>query len=521
MAKMVFATRARQVIIDAPVQLWGGLGWCRPVVESLYREIRALRIYEGRDRGAATHHRRDLLSDVTTESWRPCRHLRRTCRRDQQARRFCSTARAVLPGQLNCATELLDRWVGAAAATARAHPGAGVRWSYAELRRRRIASPACWSRPGPRARATAMLLRQQFADAGGACWFAVVRAGGIAVGSMPLLRQELRRSSPRPRSRMRCAMRASPRNCTGAPPCPDADESAALPRTRQARTDRCPRRRHFGHVREREDLEGRHLHHRLHLRHHRPAQGHDALPPRRDGRLRHLARATCCVPHDDVFIGSPPLAFTFGLGGLLVPAPVGASTVLLEKPRPMCCSAAIAQFRATILFTAPTSYRAMAGRSRPRSVVAEEMRQRRRGRCPATRALGRTSGIEMIDRHRLHRTAAHLHLARRGACGRAPPARRAGLLACVLDDEGRELPRGQVGHLAVKGPTGCRLRADERQQLRAQRLEPHRRRLPDRRRRLLRLPGAQIDDMIVSGGWQIAGPGWRRAAAAPKVASAA
>jgi 2-aminobenzoate-CoA ligase len=63
-----------------------------------------------------------------------------------------------------------------------------------------------------------------------------------------------------------------------------------------------------------------------------------------------------------VFIGSPPLAFTFGLGGLLVfPLAIGASTVLLEKASPDALLPAIARFKASVCFTAPTSYRAMAG----------------------------------------------------------------------------------------------------------------------------------------------------------------
>ncbi|HNK17070.1 MAG TPA: AMP-binding protein, partial [Piscinibacter sp.] len=210
------------------------------------------------------------------------------------------------------------------------------------------------------------------------------------------------------------------------------------------------------------------------------------------------------------FIGSPPLAFTFGLGGLLLfPLSVGASTVLLEKASPDVLPAAIAQYRATILFTAPTSYRAMAGllaghdlSSLKKCVSAGEALP------AATRALWKeASGIEMIDgigsTELLHIFISHDEAhARPGATGTAVP----GYVACVLDDEGRELPRGQVGHLAVKGPTGCRYLADERQR--------------NYVRKGWNLTGdaylidadgffvyqARTDDMIVSGGYNIAGP---------------
>jgi 2-aminobenzoate-CoA ligase len=178
-------------------------------------------------------------------------------------------------------------------------------------------------------------------------------------------------------------------------------------------------------------------------------------------------RATLRTQPDDVFIGSPPLAFTFGLGGLLLfPLRVGASTVLLEKLSPALLLQAIQDYRATTCFTAPTFYRQMvplAGRfdlsSLQKTVSAGE------ALSIATRELWQeATGIDMIDgigaTEMLHIfiSAAGDDI-RPGATGKPVP----GYQACVLDDDGKPLPPGTVGRLAVKGPTGCRYLADERQ----------------------------------------------------------
>ena len=225
-------------------------------------------------------------------------------------------------------------------------------------------------------------------------------------------------------------------------------------------------------------------------------EGHDALPPRRPRDLRHVLRKSVPKPStDDVFSGTPPLAFTFGLGGLLCfPLRVGAAALQLEKATPELLLSAIDEHRATICFTAPTAYRAMtplAGKfdlsSLTKCVSAGEA-------LPA----GDARGVEAGDRHRDHRRhrrdrdAAHLHRGRRrrhppGATGKG----RAGLH--------RVRPRrsGQAGSGGRRRPAGgerpdrlplSRRRAAE--ELRAERLERHRRRLRDGRRRLLLVPGA-------------------------------
>jgi 2-aminobenzoate-CoA ligase len=178
---------------------------------------------------------------------------------------------------------------------------------------------------------------------------------------------------------------------------------------------------------------------------------------------RHVLRAR----PDDVFIGTPPLAFTFGLGGLLLfPLRVGACAVLLDRPSPEDLLAAIARFRATVCFTAPTCYRQMAPlaarhdlSSLTRSVSAGEM-------LPvATRAAWQeATGLAMIDgigsTEMLHIfIAAAGDEIRPGATGKPVP----GYQACVLDGDGKPVGPGVTGRLAVKGPTGCRYLADARQ----------------------------------------------------------
>ena len=173
---------------------------------------------------------------------------------------------------------------------------------------------------------------------------------------------------------------------------------------------------------------------------------------------------------DDVFIGTPPLAFTFGLGGLLLfPLRVGASAVLLERLSPESLLAAIQEHRATVCFTAPTYYRQMAQlatrmeagslRSLSRSVSAGEA-------LPiATREAWKlATGLDMIDgigaTEMLHIfiSAAGAET-RPGATGKPVP----GYQACILDEHGRPVGPGVVGRLAVKGPTGCRYLDDPRQ----------------------------------------------------------
>jgi 2-aminobenzoate-CoA ligase len=177
---------------------------------------------------------------------------------------------------------------------------------------------------------------------------------------------------------------------------------------------------------------------------------------------------SCLKPtEDDIFIGTPPLAFTFGLGGLLCfPLRFGAATVLVEKLTPETLLEAIQRFKATILFTAPTMYRAIAGLWKNYDLSSLEKCVSAGEALPdATRQLfKRASAIEIIDgigaTEMMHIFISHTpEGVRAGATGRAIP----GYQATVLDEDGKPCAPGTVGRLAVKGPTGCRYLADERQ----------------------------------------------------------
>lgn len=219
---------------------------------------------------------------------------------------------------------------------------------------------------------------------------------------------------------------------------------------------------------------------------------------------------------DDVCIGTPPLAFTFGLGALLTfPLRYGAATAMVEKATPASLLQSIDDLGVTISWTAPTFYRQMAAlvKNPPagkqfklttlkKSVSAGEA-------LPlSTRVMWReATGIEMLDglgaTEMLHVfiSAAEADV-RQGATGKPIP----GYKACVMDDNGNPLPPGQVGRLAVKGPTGCRYLADERQKNYTKGGWNY-----TGDAYMMDADGyfwyqARTDDMIISAGYNIAGP---------------
>ncbi len=179
---------------------------------------------------------------------------------------------------------------------------------------------------------------------------------------------------------------------------------------------------------------------------------------------RHVLRAT----PEDVVMGSPPLAFTFGLGGMLVfPMWAGASVYYPSVPyTPEVMVRLMDEVGCTICYTAPTFYRQMAPFAREKRPRALRISVSAGEALPlATRQLWKeATGIDMMDgigaTEMFHIFISSVPGAcKPGAIGPVVP----GYTAKVVDDEGRELPRGQVGRLAVMGPTGCRYLADERQ----------------------------------------------------------
>ena len=170
---------------------------------------------------------------------------------------------------------------------------------------------------------------------------------------------------------------------------------------------------------------------------------------------------------DDIFIGTPPLAFTFGLGGLLLfPLRVGGAGVLLERLSPEALLAAIGDYRATVCFTAPTFYRLMAAQAAGSDLTSLRASVSAGEPLPlATReAWQAATGLAMIDgigaTELLHIFIASAGAAiRPGATGKPVP----GYQACILDADGMPVGPGVIGRLAIKGPTGCRYLDDERQ----------------------------------------------------------
>ncbi len=412
------------------------------------------------------------------------------------------------PPHLNATAALLDARVDQGGGERLAVQGTGVRWSYAQLQSQvnRIARVLVHDMglvSGNR-----VLLHGPNTPMLAACFLAVFKAGGIAVGTMPLLRaRELKIVIDKAQishalcdSRLAAELDMAQAECASLRQRLDFFDSAL-----EAAAARQPD--HFDAL----DTEGEDIALMAFT------SGTTGVPKGTMHTHRDILAACACWPRhvlrptaDDVFIGSPPLAFTFGLGGqLLFPLSVGASTVLLERTAPDLLPAAIAQWRATVCFTAPTSYRAMAA-----SVAEHDLSSLRKcvsaGEAlpAATRALWKqATGIEIIDgigsTEMLHIfiSADEAH-ARPGATGKPVP----GFRAAILDDDGNELPPGEVGRLAVKGPTGCKYLADERQRTYVQ--------------NGWNLTGdaylvdadgyyvyqARTDDMIITGGYNIAGP---------------
>ncbi len=416
------------------------------------------------------------------------------------------------PARMNCAAVLLDDALarGFGPRLAILAPD-GTRWTYAELTERanRIAHVLVDDLglvPGNR-----VLLRGPNSPAMAACWLGIVKAGGIAVGTMPLLRakeltdivtkarithalcdarlaEELDRARPQCPTLTRVALfqsdapdgveaRARAKPATFAN-CDTAADDTALIAFTSGTTGQPKGTMHF---------------------HRDVIAASDCFP-----------RSTLAATPDDVFVGSPPLAFTFGLGGLLLfPLRVGAATLLIERPAPEALLEAIAAHAPTVLFTAPTSYRAMAGMAGRYDLSSLRKCVSAGEALPAaTRKLWKdATGIEIIDgigsTELLHIFISHPDTeARPGATGKAIP----GYVACVMDEVGRPLPPGRSGRLAVKGPTGCRYLDDPRQ---ANYVQNGWNYTGDAYR--MDEDGwfhyeARTDDMIVSAGYNIAGP---------------
>jgi len=217
------------------------------------------------------------------------------------------------------------------------------------------------------------------------------------------------------------------------------------------------------------------------------------------------------VKEDDIFVGSPPLAFTFGLGGLAIfPLRFGAAATLLENASPPNMIEIIEKYKATVCFTAPTAYNMMlaamnegadlsslraavsAGETLPAPVYEEWLKKTGK---PMLDGIGATEMLHIFISNRFNDHKA-------GCTGK--PIR--GYEAKIVDEHMNELPVGEVGRLAVRGPTGCRYLSDKRQEDYVQNgwnITGDSFSQDDKGNFFF---AARNDDMIISAGYNIAGP---------------
>ncbi|EKT78392.1 AMP-dependent acetyl-coenzyme A synthetase and ligase [Rhodococcus opacus M213] len=410
------------------------------------------------------------------------------------------------PDRLNCASPLLDDQVAALGGGRPALLSPSESWTYGELLRRanqiaQILTEDFGLVPGNR-----VLLRGPNNPWMVACWFGVVKAGGVAVTTMPQLRSgELSKiidlTTP---SLALCDHRF-------AADLIETDQIAALlyggtePTDLIARTS--AKSGEFTNVATAADdvvllatTSGTTGTPKATMHFHR-----DILA------VADTFSARVLRPNQsDVFTGTPPLAFTFGLCGLVVfPLRVGAATLLLEKATPRELADAVREHAVSVLFTAPTAYRAILRENKAQSLASVRRCVSAGEHLPeavweefyeetGTRIINGIGATEML----------HVFIAasdddiRSGATGKAVP----GYTAAVLDDDGHPVPDGTPGRLAVTGPTGCRYLADDRQRQYVQ--------------NGWNITGdtyirdsdgyfwyqSRSDDMIVSSGYNIAGP---------------
>jgi 2-aminobenzoate-CoA ligase len=416
------------------------------------------------------------------------------------------------PERMNCAVELLDHWIAADQGGRPCLIAPTESLTYAQLAERvnRIANALTRDLgvlPGHR-----VLLRGPNSPMMVAAYLAVIKAGGVVVATMPLLRaKEI--AYPIAKAKIRLALcdhrlademektralagdlervvywgsgaaealdtlMAQPGYETFAP-CDTASDDVCLIGFTSGTTGEPKGTMHF----------------------------HRDMLATCDSYGRHVLGANA----QDRFIGSPPLAFTFGLGGLvLFPLRVGAATVLIEKAAPDDLLAAIAAFGATICFTAPTAYRAMLAKLAEHDVSSLRMCVSAGEALPKATfdAWLAATGIKILDGIG---ATEMLHIfigspeseVRPGATGKPVP----GYEARVVDANGDEVAPNTIGRLAVRGPTGCRYLADKRQR---QYVQNGWNVTGDTY--LMDADGyfwyqARSDDMIVSAGYNIAGP---------------
>jgi len=420
------------------------------------------------------------------------------------------------PERMNCAVELLDKMVADHGDRTVFHHASG-KWTYKQLletanRIAHVLTEDLGVVPGNR-----VLLRGANSPMMAACWFAVTKAGGVAVCTGPLLRvRELIYATDKAEIKLALA---------------DAKVAGDCEFAMKASADGSPRTRsrvvHFN-ADGKDSIES--------LMSSKPATFKNCDTAADDVAMiaftsgstgrgkaamhfhRDVIAVTDCFPRyilkpdqDDIFSGSPPFSFTYGLGALvLFPMRFGASSVLLEKSSPADLLQGMVRHGASVCFTSPTAYRAMlkllpghdlsalkkcvsAGETLPRATYEAWLK------ATGIKIIDGIGSTEMLQ---IFISASGQDI-RPGATGKVVP----GYRAKVVDDDGKDLPAGSIGRLAVQGPTGCRYLDD-----------------PEQQRNYVHngwnLTGdcyrmdeegyfwyqARTDDMIVSSGYNISGP---------------
>ncbi|MDN3351605.1 AMP-binding protein [Actinomadura sp. DC4] len=405
------------------------------------------------------------------------------------------------PERLNCAEELLDATVRRLGPDRPCLRTPTETWTYGDLLRR--VDRLAWTLvedhglvPGNR-----VLLRGPNNPWLVASWLAVLKAGGVVVTTMPLLRpveiatlveitapnlavcdhrytEDLVKAAPSLPLLTYGDLDSRPARPEPFPAVATAADDVALLAPTSGTTGRPKATMHF----------------------------HRDVLANADTFAKYVVRPS----PDDVFTGTPPIGFTFGLGGLVVfPLRVGASSLLLERAPAGELADAIASFGVTVLFTAPTAYRAMLAAGKASSLRGLRRCVSAGEHLPRTvwESFHQATGIRIIDgiggTEMLHVfiSAADDDI-RPGATGRVVP----GYRAAVLDEAGLPVPDGVPGRLAVTGPTGCRYLSGDRQEIYVQ--------------GGWNITGdtyirdadgyfwfqARSDDMIISAGYNIAGP---------------
>ncbi|GAC1399423.1 MAG: AMP-binding protein [Ktedonobacteraceae bacterium] len=372
------------------------------------------------------------------------------------------------PDQMNCVTELLDAWVSQGHGDSPAILSANGTLTYKQVHEQvdqvaHVLTTDMGLIPGNR-----VLLRGANSPMMAICLLAVVKAGLIAVATMPLLREKELVDAL-------TLAQISVAIC-------DKKLDAEL----QLAQQRCPVLQHIVYFNNSspDGLEAKMSRWHTPFKAAETAADDTALIAFTSGSTgkpkatmhfhRDIMAASDCFPKSvvhltahDICIGTPPLAFTFGLGALLLfSLRVGGATVLLEKLTPESLLQAIQDYKATVVWSTPLFYRQMAGLAAKFDLSTLQKSVSAGEALPiSTRTLWReATGIDIIDgigsTEMLHIfiAAAGADI-RPGATGKPVP----GYQAAIFDNAGNMLQAGMVGRLGVKGPTGCRYLADERQ----------------------------------------------------------